>query len=258
MVYNNDIFVRAVNLDADSIAELVMAYWAEDGKIDLSVYRLNDSLNITEMGSIRDQFITEPSDLSLCEDQTSLFNLQCLDFNGDGIDEILLTGRNNLESGGWEIFASVYAWNNESGILEAIAKESLYTQTNVKYDIGNINSFAGYFHSTTRESAVVSIFQNHIDAYDLNQKDTISNILLPFSMNDQLTAITKGNLIYQRQDTIPAECYYGRSSTLIACDINNNGRDELVSAFAFEGELPTLKIYRGASSQDLILYADLR
>jgi hypothetical protein len=253
-----DLFIRTAHLDADSAFEFVTAYWAEDGMIEITAYDLDSALNITEKGSIRDQPVTEPPKMNLCEDQTSLFNMEIVDFNGDGTDEILLTGRNAIEPAGWKIFANVYAWNETGSKLEAIAKETLYTQTNPGYDIGNMNVAAGYFHSAGKQSAVAGIFQYHVDVYgDGVTRDTISNILLPLAMDDQLSMIITGAPVIQRHDTIPPECYYERVSTLAAFDVNRNGRDELVSAFSFSGKLPTLKIYQGKPAHDLSLYADL-
>jgi hypothetical protein len=253
-----DLFVRAANLDADSTSEFVMAYQADDGMIDITAYDLDTALNITELGSIRDQLVAEPPKMNLCEDQASMFHLECVDFNGDGIHEILLTGRAAIEPEGWEVFANVYAWNTGSGSLEAVAKETLYTRTNAGYDIGNMNSAAGYFHSPDKQSAVVAVFQYHTDVYGSGVTwDTVANILLPVKMDDQLSSITAGEPVFQRQDTIPPECYYERTSTLTACDMNQDGKDELVSAFAFGGELPTLKIYQGGEAGGFDVYADL-
>ncbi len=253
-----DIFVRGARLDADSTGEFVMAYWAQDGMIEITAYDVDSSLNIIEMGSVRDQLVTEPPKMNLCEDMTSLFHLQCADFNGDGIDEILLTGHTAIEPEGWQIFANVYAWNKNSGNLEAIASKEIYTQTDPGYGIGNMNSAAGYFHSPDRQSAVVSIFQYHTDVYGSGVgSDTISNILLPLVMDEHLSEIIPGEPVFQRQDTIPPRCYYERSSTLTAIDINNNGKEELLSSFAFYGKLPTLKIYQGESSAGFALYANL-
>ena len=254
----SDIFVREGNLDADSTSEFALAYWAEDGLIEIAAYDMDDSLHIIELGSIRDQLVTEPPEINLCEDQTSLFHLECADFNGDGIDEILLTGRQARDPEGWQIFANVYSWNESNSNLELIDKKVLYTQTNPGYDIGNINSEAGFFHSADKESAVVGIFEYHTDAYgDGSTWDTVANILLPLEMDDQLNEISTGEPVFQRQDTLPPECYYNRGSTLHARDFNNDGTEELLSSFAFMHVFPTLKIYRGEPSAGFSLYADL-
>ncbi len=253
-----DIFVRGARLDADSTGEFVMAYWAEDGMIEITAYDVDSLLNIIEMGSLRDQLVTEPPKMNLCEDMTSLFHLQCVDFNGDGIDEILLSGRKAIDPEGWQVFTNVYSWNQSSGNLEVLDKKTIYTQTDPGYDIGNMNSAVGYFHSTDRQSAVVSIFQYHTDVYGSGvNHDTISNILLPFKMDDQLNEIIPGEPVFQRQDTVLPRCYYERTSTLTGFDVNNDGKEELLSSFAFYGKLPTLKIYQGESSAGFSLYADL-
>jgi hypothetical protein len=248
------VFVQAGNLDADSLGEFVVAYWADDGMIEITVYDVDDSLNITEMGTIRDQEITEPPQVNLCEDNLVLFDLQCADFNGDGIDEILLSGRISLALEGYQVFANLYAFSESGDTLEAMVKDTIFIQSNPSFDIGNFNSASGNFHSPDEEDAVIGLFQySPVAAIS----DTISNILIPLEMDSQLTTITAGEPIYQRQDTVPFDCYYRRTSTLLPVDLNSDGIDELLSAFSLSERLPVCKIYRGDPALNFSVYADL-
>jgi hypothetical protein len=254
----SDIFIREASLDADTTGEFVTAYWAEDGLIEITAYDVDDTLKISELGAIRDQLVSEPPVVNLCEDQTSLFELECVDFNGDGIDEILLTGRSAIDPDGWQVFANVYAWNENSGILESVDKKVIYSANNTGFDIGNINSASGYFHYPDTETAVVSIFEYSPYAYgDGVTWDTIANFLISLEMDHQLNEVSAWEPIFQRQDTLPPECHYSRASTLTAYDFNNDGIDELVSSFAFNGKYPTLKIYQGDPALGFSVYANL-
>ena len=249
-------FVKTANLDSDSLGEFVVAYWADDGMIEITAYDVGDSLAITELGTIRDQEITEPPEIKLCEDQVFLYDIECADFNGDSIDEILLTGCMAYEPAGWQIFANIYAYNEISGNLEARVKNAIYTQTKSYFNIGDFNTASGNFHSPDMEDAVIGFFQYNTD-FGTGWTDTIANILIPIEVDAQLNTMTVGEPIYQRLDTIPWECLYSRTSTLCATDVNNDGMDELLSAFSFGSEYPTFKIYQGDQPLNFSVYADL-
>jgi len=223
--------------------------------IEIAAYDVDDTLKITELGTIRDQAITDETNIDLCEDQVCLYEIQCADFNGDGIDEILLTGRINYVPGGWQLFANLYAYNESSGNLESLAKDTIFTQANSKFDIGNINSAAGHFYSPDRENAVISFFQTQ--NISRSDPDTIENLLIPIEVDTQLQNITAGDPIYQRKDTIPYECYYNRTSTLRPVDVNKDGIDELLYAFSFDELLPICHIYKGQPPLSFVEYADL-
>jgi len=252
------VFVKTGNFDSDSLGEFVVAYLADDGKVEITAYDVTDSLTITELGTIRDQEIAVPEKINLCEDQVYLFDIECADFNGDGIDEILLSGRSAYQPAGWQIFAKVYSYNEVEKKLEAKAKETLFIQTDPNRDIGNFNTASGNLFSTDIEHAVVGFFQYdpHVYSSDI-EADTIANILIPIEIDEQLSNIIVGETVYQRQDTIARKCYYGRTSTLRTVDVNNDGMDELLSAFSFSRIFPIFKIYKGSPTLNLSTYADL-
>lgn len=115
----------------------------------------------------------------------------------------------------------------------------------------------GHFHSTDAEDGIVGILQYNVDSAIAYSTEIITNILIPFSVDDQLGTLTVGDPIYQRQDTIPSECYYDRNSTLRGVDVNHDGLDELFSSFSFGGEFPIFRIYRGDQPAGFSVYADL-
>jgi len=248
------VFVKSGNFDSDSLGEFVVAYWAEDGKIELAVYDVSDSLDITELATIRDQEITAPPEIDLCEDDIYLYDIECVDFNGDGLDEIMLSGRVAYEPGGWQIFTNIYTYDESENLLKANIKKPIYTQTNPAYDIANFNTAAGKFAAEDKEHAVVSLLQY---VPERTGADTLAYMLIPVDVSNQLNILNIGATVYQFQDTLATVPCYFRSSTLTAADVNNDGIDELLSAFSFQGERPTFKIYQSNIELDFSVWADL-
>jgi len=254
--YNGPL-IKIGNFDADSLGEFVLAYWADDGMIEITVYDVSDSMTVTVLDSIRDQVMVEPSENGLCEDVAFLFDIEVVDFNGDGIDAIVLSGRRPNAPSGYQVFAHVYTYDQTSGTLNSLASDTLYTQINPQREIGNFNTASGKFYSGAQEQFVVSIFEYDVFAYENGQPDTIANIIIPVAVDENFGELDVGEPVYQRQDTIPHECYYDRSSTLCATDVNNDGIDELFSAFSYDGEFPTCKIFTGNDQPGFSVYADL-
>jgi hypothetical protein len=247
------LLVKCGNFDSDSLGEFAVAYWAEDGKIEIAIYDVSDSLTTTELATIRDQEISAPPEIEVCEDQVFLYEIECVDFNSDGIDEILLSGRKAYEPAGWQIFANIYAYNEAEEILEAKVEQPLYTQTNPNRDVTCFNTASGKFFYPDSEQAVVGFYQHN----PTRPPDTVAYILIPFDADNQLNTLNIGEPIYQWQDTLGDEPCYSRSSTLTAIDVNDNGTDELLSAFSFEGELPNFKIYECDQPLTFSMWADL-
>ena len=252
------VMIKGGNLDSDPEQEFVIAYWAEDQMIQIYAFNVDKDYNITEIGSIRDQIISASGNINLCEDDMFIFDIECADLNGDGIDEILLSGRKDKDPSGYEIFANLYSYNEGLGKLEAKLKNIVFEQTNPDFDIANFNLESGNFHSRDMKTAVIGIYEFEKEVYgNAASKTFVSNILIPVKINPDLDEMTTGTHIYQRNDSIPNDCYYQRISTLQAEDFNNDGLDELVSAYAYEYQLPTLKIYTGNVPLGFSLFADL-
>jgi hypothetical protein len=257
----NGIFIKGGNFDSDSLGEFVVAYWADDGKIEIVLYDVSDSLEVTELATIRDQEITEPAVINLCEDEIYLYEIEAIDFNNDGIDEILVSGRKQSDTSGWQIFANVYSYNESEKKLERKINESVYTQTDENYDIACFDVTGGKFFNADTMQAVIGFLQYTPYEYPNYHPDTLAFILVPFKTNEELNVLMTGNPVYLWQDILGGPtgsepCYF-RSSTLTAADVNDNGTDELLAAFSFEGELPSFKIYSGNQSLGFSVYADL-
>ncbi len=240
--------------------EFILAYWAnqnDEGLVRILLFDVNDSLEVSLLGDIIDQEITIPPDINLCEDQLYLFDIECADFNGDAIDEVLLAGRNGLDGGGWEMFANIYEYDTLATDLVLKSHMPLYTNTNALFDITNINVAAGHFISAEKENGVISFHRNFPSAvWGDALTDTISHILVPFEADQSLQNITVGDPVFQLQDTVGVHCWYYVTSVLQAADVNGDDLDEIISTYS-RTSLKTFKIYQETGSLDLAIWADL-
>ena len=253
----------AGNFDADPQNEFVVAYWADNGTdtgyVNLTVYDVDETLGVTEQGSIMDQPIVEPAELELCEDQMHLFEIECGDFNGDGIDEILLGGRENASPSGWQYFTTIYSYESGTGNLVAQLKDIVYTQPDPNYDVANLNLAIGHFSTQEKEQAIVGFYE--YTPLTSRVTDTVSYTIVPFEVNDLLTEINVGPIYIQRTDTLEGgdDCHYSRFSTLVAADANNDDLDEIVSAFSIDAwfhVMRTFQIFQLDTELNLTLWAD--
>jgi hypothetical protein len=257
------VLVDAGNFDADPQNEFVVAYWADNGTdtgyVNLTVYDVDETLGVTEQGSIMDQPIVEPAELELCEDQMHLFEIECGDFNGDGIDEILLGGRENASPSGWQYFTTIYSYESGTGNLVAQLKDIVYTQPDPNYDVANLNLAIGHFSTQEKEQAIVGFYE--YTPLTSRVTDTVSYTIVPFEVNDLLTEINVGPIYIQRTDTLEGgdDCHYSRFSTLVAADANNDDLDEIVSAFSIDAwphVMRTFQIFQLDTELNLTLWAD--
>jgi hypothetical protein len=255
------VMIQTGNFDSDELKEFVLAYWGDnqvgDGVISIQVFDVDDSLQVTPLAEISDQRVCIPAEIGLCEDQMYLFDLECADFNGDGIDEILLAGRDSLAGGGWEMYASIYELDTINTELVLKSHASLYSNPNPLYDIANLNVAAGHFESIEQEQGVISLFR-YIPTAEWGDAltDTVTHILVPFETDESLEQITAGEPCIQMQDTIPRDCWYNSNSVLIGADVNADSLDEIISSYS-QTALKTLKIFQGTSSLQLSVWADL-
>jgi hypothetical protein len=261
--YTKVVLVESGNFDSDPQREFVIAYLADNGTgkwyVNITLYDVDDSLNVTEKGSIMDQQIEVPSESDLCEDNASLFDIKCGDFNGDGKDEILLSGREPANPSGWQLFTNIYAYDEATAHLIAEVKKVVYTQPNPAYDLNNINLAAGHFATGNKDMAIIGFCQGNPIKYP--NPDTVSYTIIPIEVNDLLTDITAGSPVIQKLDTLGIDCLYDWLSTLKSKDVNNDGIDEVISAFSVSeysyAAMETFKIYRLSSGLNLSVWANL-
>ncbi len=258
------VLVESGNFDTDAQNEFVVAYWADNGSgegyVNLTVYDVNDTLGVFEKGSIMDQALTEPPKIELCEDWMHLFEIECADFNGDGIDEILLGGRESANPSGWQYFAKIYSYEPASGNLVAQVKDTIYIQPDALYDVANLNLAVGHFSTPDKEQAVIGFYEYNPFARNAGIADTVSYTIIPFEVNDLLTEINAGSTLIQKVDTLESGCHYSRISTLVAADVNNDNLDEIFSAFSIDArpnEMKTFQIFQLDPNLSLTLWSDL-
>ena len=259
------VLVQSGNFDADPQREFVVAYWADDGSgngfVNLTVYDVDDTLGVFEKGSIMDQPVPKPPKINLCEDGMSLFDIECGDFNGDGTDEILLGGREPASPSGWQFFAKIYSYDAQSGNILARVKDTLFIQPDPQYDVADLNLAVGHFISMNNEQAIAGFYQYNPYSLANDTPDTVSFTVIPFEVNNLLNEINVGPLEIQKKDTLEAQCMYFRTSTLKAADVNNDGLDEILSAFSISNDwyplMNTFKIYQMDADLNLSLWADL-
>ncbi|MBN1409159.1 MAG: T9SS type A sorting domain-containing protein [Calditrichaceae bacterium] len=257
------VLIKGGNFDGDPQSEFAMAYLTADSQdVRILVYDVSDAWEVSLLGEISDQKISMPPEVNLCEDYlSSLYEIECADLNGDGLDEVLLTGRNGVGDTGWEIFVNIYALDTTAAKLVSKSHTVLFSRENNAYDIGVLNIATGNFITNEKKHGVVGFFQYCPEAYSGLPADTISYTLIPFEANESLNDVTAGNAVYTRRDTIPIECWYDRYSTLICNDVNNDGIEEIISTFSFNDyDVPynIFTIFKGALPLDLTLWADIQ
>ena len=258
--FPSPVLIQSGNLDSDDKNEIVLAYWADNGNVRILVYDVSDTLGVTLLGEVMDQEITVPPKQQLCETTLQLFEIECADFNGDNIDEILLAGRNRSGEG-WELFANIYQWDTLANKPVLKSHTTLYSREDNIYEIGHLNIATGYFITSEKEAGVISFIQ-YIPSSNWGDPDTLSNILIPFETDGSLENCTLGEPVYQKQDTQLTTCRHYWGSTLICEDVNNDNLDEIFSSYYMTYEwsqdvYKTLKIFKGTEGPGLTVWADL-
>lgn len=255
--------VKTGDLDGDARPEFILAYWADNGQgqgyVNLTVYEVSDSLTISEMGSIMDQWVAEPPEINLCEDQMILFDIECADFNGDGIAEIMLSGRKGLTPAGWSLFTNIYSYDSLSTNLLPKAKNDVFIQLDPLYDIANFNTAAGKFVTSDKASGILGCYQYNPLSRDGGTPDTVSYSLIPFNVSPDLNTLQVGEPFIQLKDTLLVGCFYDRLSVLICKDVNNDSLEEIWSTFSIRanGAEPTFQILKADPALHLSSWADL-
>jgi hypothetical protein len=206
--------------DGDPEPNFVLAYWDKDGNIEIKIFDVDPgSLMPVEKTSIADEH------LNYTISGDCIYDIAAGDFDGDGLDEIILTGYDEQSTTNWSIFTKIYDVTNNNGnlsLVPKVKKSDFYTYAdynNSNYRINKIVLVTGDFENNTLD-------QFAVDFVLYKTSNITYNKILPASVSMGLDTINvdlnKVADVFQTSGT----SYVGIGA--IAGDINNDGRDELV------------------------------
>ena len=211
------------NLDGDSLEEFVVAYLADDGKgknyINITAFDVSASLKLTELGTIMDQEIPYPREVFLCRHRKRLFDIQCVDFNNDNRDEILLVGRSHKPGSlnlGYRLFASIYEYdptiNNLVNKLPS-GMDLIYVQDSSCYYMDNLNLACMYNGTSDQTLGVVSFMEYNLPYNKNHYKENHSYNLIAIRWDEDNSEIWPISKTVQLQKIIKESIYYDRDSS---------------------------------------------
>ncbi len=206
--------------DKDPQPEFVLAYWNTTGNIEIKIYDVDpNSLTPVERASISDEYL----DPSL--DNSGLYDIAAGDFDGDLMDEIILSAYSQQSQTNWAIYAKAYDYVEDNGsysLVPKVKKDDFYTSNDFwssAYKVNNIAIAAGDFKNNTLDELIV-------DFVVTNNSSEARNYILPGSIN-----LTMDTLSVDKSKAL--EMYQVNGSSIInigviTADINNDGRDEIL------------------------------
>ena len=118
-----EIRVVAGNFYDDPAMEFVLAYLASDGTVSLSVFDVDDATLIpVEKGTISDQTVNAEVPEQHRFGSVSRFDVATGDFDGDGLDEIVLVVNDAAQSPETDLMVDVYDYDTLSHSIIAVSK----------------------------------------------------------------------------------------------------------------------------------------
>jgi|GEM_PF-898943 len=259
--YDGDAWLRTPPLlasgdfNGDGTDDFVLAYMAEhngDIVINLSLFVVGDSLQaISELASARKQsmLIDQPQVLRPSGRPLHVFDITAADFNGDGIDEILLVGRESSESG-WNIFASIYSFDGTNELKRNL-HEYIFAMPDfdpdVLFEIQNISVVSGHLNDSEAQQAVAgfNLFNTH---------NIYASYMLGLSFNESLTELAVSVEPFRRARV--SNNYEGAywDNVIRTGDINGDGLFEIVS-YAGYRQYKSYNIYKLNDELQFVEYA---
>lgn len=145
------------DFDADGLPELAVAYWADDGSIQILLFDSGGSKQPLLVAAIADEFLppltprAPGAGLAIDDSATrsSKFDIVAGDFDDDGKDDLGLVW---IEGSGsvWELRAKAYDYDPASMTLaEATAHNVFYSSQNTTKHIESMDVTAGNFDAAT-------------------------------------------------------------------------------------------------------------
>lgn len=223
------------NFDDDRQSEFVLAYIDNTNKIRLEVYDTDGSLVPVYRGGIND----ESSHTNLIR-----FNITTADFNGDGKDEIIISGVDPTGGGGntWGIFVKIYEITG-SGQFSLIpkARQVIFTQPQFSISTLNINLTKGDFNFDIKPDLALSF---SFFTQSLGENDSYLYIL---EVSQNLNTITFNTTRRAVRNAVGPNSM--AKTDLTAGDLNGDGMDELIwgiegNVYVYQVDTSMVPLYR--------------
>lgn len=211
---NSKIHLAAGNFFGDNRDEFILVYQGPDTTIHLQIFSFNSgSLDPVPRGSINDER-TLPGSTFLDN-----WDIASGDFNGDGIDEIVLVTVKPAPSNSWNMFAKVYSVNDQGNLIAKgstnVFPKPAYTifETNVVVATGDYDA-----HADDEIALGFCFFQGEQPGDDtylylLDIKDSLNTIVSSTSRRVTLNAVSVNNI---------------EPLSIASGDLDGKGRDEIV------------------------------
>ncbi len=249
--------LAAGDFTADGTDEFALAYWATDGGqntwLHLILYDVDDSLGVTELAHA-DWPLPVPPSPSQVESYFNIFVFTSADFDDNGKEELLLTGRVPMESGGWELQANVYSYQTGIDSLVRFLSEVVYARTDTLYDVLGLEVASGNLNDTGSQQVVIHL--NQIPTV-LTRPDTSHSYLIGLAFDEDLSTINVSEP-YHRGAIIHGG-HLNTDMILERGDIDGDGLAEIISGGSYDRDSlnPSLAIYRFDDQLHFNRYADL-
>jgi len=246
------VLLASGDFTGDGTEEFVLAFWSDYLFLSLGLYEINDSLDITHISNTMDQYIIPPliGDWGTSA-RFTLYDITTGDLNGDGKDEILLVGREERESGGWNLFANVYSYEPGNNTLARILKDTLLTVTDDLSELINVNVISGYLNSEESQQAIVDYSLLNLTEENVPESNDLYMVALAF--DESFSQITQSAPYHQIIDNPD---WYNARLALKSADINGNGFEEIFSAYGKPYET-YFRVYQLSDEIEFIEYANL-
>jgi hypothetical protein len=233
--YYRRIRLAAGNFDTDRQAEFVLAYIDNTNKIRLELYDTDGSLVPVYRGGIND----ESSHTTLTR-----FNITTADFNGDGKDEIVISGVDPTGGGGnsWGIFVKVYEVTGSGQFtLVPKAKQVIFNQPQFSLSTLNLSLAKGDYNNDIKPDLALAF-----SFFTQSMSDNDSYLYL-LEVSGNLNTITFNTTRRVMRNSVGQNQM--AKNDLVSGDLNGDGKDEIFwgiegNVYVYEPDTAMVPVYR--------------